>query len=79
MALFRIQRATGASPPAARWPLALLIFDPEDGGATFLRNVSSQRATRRYIPEGSNIHVNFYLYPERHMSQEIRIRKRGWL
>jgi hypothetical protein len=28
--------------PATRWFLARLIFDPEDGGDTFLRNVYSQ-------------------------------------
>jgi hypothetical protein len=27
--------------PTARWFLAQLIFDPEDGGDTFLRNVGS--------------------------------------
>jgi hypothetical protein len=27
--------------PAARWFLSLLIFDPEDGGETILRNVGS--------------------------------------
>jgi hypothetical protein len=30
-----------ASPPAARWFLARLIFDPEDGSDTFFRNVGS--------------------------------------
>jgi hypothetical protein len=30
-----------AKPPAACWLLALLIFDPEDGGDTSLRNVGS--------------------------------------
>jgi hypothetical protein len=32
-----------AYPPAARWFLALLIFDPEDGGDMFHRNVGSHK------------------------------------
>jgi hypothetical protein len=31
----------GAQPPAARWFLARLIFDPEDGGDAAFRNVGS--------------------------------------
>jgi hypothetical protein len=30
---------------------SVYFFDPEDGGDIFLRNVSWQRTTRRYIPE----------------------------
>jgi hypothetical protein len=35
----------------ARWFLARLILDPEDGSDIFLRNDGSCRATRRYIAE----------------------------
>jgi hypothetical protein len=41
---------TDVPPPATRWFLARLIFYPEDGGDTFLRNYNT-RTTRRYIPE----------------------------
>jgi hypothetical protein len=34
-----------------------LIFDPEDGGDTFLRNVGSHRTRRRDIPEDGNIQL----------------------
>jgi hypothetical protein len=40
--------------PATRWFPARQIFEPEDGGDTFLRNVGSH--TRRYIPEDGNMH-----------------------
>jgi hypothetical protein len=57
--IFRVetQQNDYAQPPAARWFLALLIFGPDDGSNTFLRNVGSHRTTRRYIPEDSNIQV----------------------
>jgi hypothetical protein len=42
--------------PATRWFLDQLIFDPENGGDTFLRNIGSLRTTQRYIPEDSNIY-----------------------
>jgi hypothetical protein len=29
--------------PAARWPFARLIFDPEDGGDMFFRNIGSHK------------------------------------
>jgi hypothetical protein len=45
-----------AQPPTARWFLAQLILDPEELVDTFLRNVSSHTATRRYIQEYGNIH-----------------------
>jgi hypothetical protein len=35
--------------------LLLLLFDPEDGGNTFLRNVANiDQITRRHIPEDSH-------------------------
>jgi hypothetical protein len=41
----------------ARWFLARLVFDPEDGGDIFLRNVGSYIWTiRRYIPEDEKVH-----------------------
>jgi hypothetical protein len=41
---------------AERWFLGGLIFDPEEGGDTFLRNIGLRMTTRRYIPEDGNIH-----------------------
>jgi uncharacterized membrane protein (UPF0127 family) len=35
----------------------LLIFDPEERGDKFLRNVRSHRITMIYIPEDGNIAV----------------------
>jgi hypothetical protein len=42
---------------SARWVLPWLIFDPEYGGGTFLRNVGSYTDTQRYIKEDGNIHT----------------------
>jgi hypothetical protein len=44
------------APPAARWFLARLILDPEDGGYTFLRNVGSFSDYRELYPRDGNIH-----------------------
>jgi hypothetical protein len=44
--------------PATRWFLARLIFDPEDGGDAFLRNVGSHTDYRRYIPENGDIKLH---------------------
>jgi hypothetical protein len=36
---YHLHGLKSAQPPATRWFLARLIFDPEDGGDTLLRNV----------------------------------------
>jgi hypothetical protein len=43
--VFRIENQSSRKPARSRWLdiLSLLIFDPEDGGDTFLRNVGSHR------------------------------------
>jgi hypothetical protein len=52
-----------------------LLFDPEDGGVMFLRNVAdSQLTTRRYIPEDS-ILLNHRC--ENHKSYIKKIRSGG--
>jgi hypothetical protein len=40
---------------ATRFQVGMLLglFDPENGGDMFLRNVEFQRTTRSYIPEDS--------------------------
>jgi hypothetical protein len=40
------------SPHAARWILALQIFDPKDGGDTFLRNVGSHMDYNKQVIGG---------------------------
>jgi hypothetical protein len=42
-------------PLVARWFLVQLIFDPEDGGDTFLRKVGLHGTKRCYIPGDDNI------------------------
>jgi hypothetical protein len=40
--------------------LAWLLFDPEEGGSTFLRNVvNNYLAARRHIQEHSTLQVNY--------------------
>jgi hypothetical protein len=40
--------------------LAWLLFDPEDGGSTFLRNLANNYLTaRRHISEHSTLQINY--------------------
>jgi hypothetical protein len=43
----------------AHWLLAGLIFDPEDGNNTFLRNVDSYMDYPALIPEDGNFQIGF--------------------
>jgi hypothetical protein len=55
-----LPRASSACHLLARC-FAELLYDPEDGGDTFLRKVgTTQRTTRRHIPEGDTLQSKNY-------------------
>jgi hypothetical protein len=55
MALHPTGQQCSAQLPIARWFPARVIFDPEDGGDTFLRNVGSHTDYTEPITENGNI------------------------